>query len=60
VLILERYFAYKWFTALRKAFDIAYPGEEMPNRETLNLLVKKFRETGSMVSSKKFCREAVS
>jgi hypothetical protein len=44
VFILERYFSSKSFVAVREAFHRVYPDKDIPNKATVNSLVKKFRE----------------
>jgi hypothetical protein len=48
VFILEHYFTFKSFVAVRQVFSNAYPDKEVPNKTAKHGLVTKFRDTGSV------------
>jgi hypothetical protein len=52
-LILEHYFASKSFADVRKEFNNAYPDKEVPDMATIDQLVTKFRDTGSVCDRKR-------
>jgi hypothetical protein len=59
VFILEHYFTSKSFAAVREAFSNAYPDKEVPNKTTVERLVTKFRDTGSVCDRKHVRRRTV-
>jgi hypothetical protein len=59
VFILEHYFGWKSFAAVREAFSNAYPDKEVPNKITIYQLVTTFRDRESVCDMKHFRRPTV-
>jgi hypothetical protein len=49
---VEHYFASKLFSLCQKAFQEAFPNEEVPKKPKVHYLLRKFHETGSVCNHK--------
>jgi hypothetical protein len=57
--ILEHYFSTRSYTECQNAFINSFPNSVVPNKSTVQRLVERFRETGSIGEKRRFDRPSV-
>jgi hypothetical protein len=59
IFVAEHYFGSKSFLLCRKAFEGVFTNESVPYKTTVSRLIRKFRDTGSVLNQKRNRRCAV-
>jgi transposase len=59
VFILEHYFSTRSYAECQNAFRNSFPDSAVPNKSTIQRLVERFRETGSIGEKRRSGRPSV-